>query len=284
MISSMNLHTTDRNTSDRYDESPANAALFDRFARHYDGDYRDYDDDIDLILALAAECDGPVLEMGCGTGRVALPLAAAGFRVVGVDISSKLLAVARAKLTVQGLGQQVELVQDELTRFDYPQKDFSLAVCTSNTLMHLTSAHAQMLALENACRHLTEGGLLLLDLFNPDVARLIAVQGIMELADEWDDESLGVHVMKWSVRTVDFAEQLQDTLFIYEEIAADGQTRRTVCPFLLRFLWRSEAELMLQASGFTVEDVWGDFDGDPYGENSEHLILLARKRGPRAEE
>ena len=53
--------------------------------------------------------------------------------------------------------------------------------------------------------------------------------------------------------------------------------RRTLCPFTLRFLWRNEAELMLQACGFSVDTVWGDFDGEPYAGESEHLVLLAKK-------
>lgn len=273
MIVGMNEMSFERDSSFA---SPAD--LFDRFARYYDGDYRGYNADIGLILELAEEGDGPILELGCGTGRVVLPLAEAGHNVVGVDISSKLLAVARSKLDAQGLRNRVKFIQDDLTRFDYSDQKFSLAVCTSNTLMHLVSKEAQMLALNNACRHLSEGGLLLVDLFNPDVARLVSVQGMMELADEWDDPALGAHVIKWSVREVDFAEQLQDTLFIYEEIEADGRTRRTVCPFTLRFLWRSEAELMMQACGFSVEAVWGGFDGEPYSSHSERLILLARKR------
>ncbi|MCB0022307.1 MAG: hypothetical protein KDD91_04670, partial [Caldilinea sp.] len=55
------------------------------------------------------------------------------------------------------------------------------------------------------------------------------------------------------------------------------RSQRTNCPFTLRFLWRSEAELMLRLAGFVVEDVWGDFDGSPYSSESEHLILLAQK-------
>jgi hypothetical protein len=116
----------------------------------------------------------------------------------------------------------------------------------------------------------------MLDLFHPDVARLVEVHGVMELADQWlrDD---GTEVMKWSVRTLDLAEQLQETLFIYEEIGLDGSVRRTRCPFTLRFLWRNEAELMLRLAGLQVEAVWGDFEGTPYDNQSEHLILLATK-------
>ena len=251
--------------------------VLDRFARFYDHDYRDYADDIGLILDMAEECGDPILELGCGTGRVLLPLAEAGHAVVGVDISPGLLAEARKKLDGQRLRGKVELVEGDLRTFDLAEKSFSLAICTTNTLMHLTTREDQLAALCNVYRHLGRDGLLLLDVFNPDAARLLAVNGMMELADEWVDAGSGAHVLKWCVRTVDFGEQLQDTLFIYEEVAADGMVRRTLCPFLLRFLWRSEAELMLSLCGFEVGAVWGDFDGGPYAADSEHIILAARK-------
>jgi SAM-dependent methyltransferase len=161
--------------------------------------------------------------------------------------------------------------------FDLPRKDYSFGFCTSNTLMHLTNPADQLTALRNTHRHLRKGGALLLDLFNPDVVRLNEVDGLQELADQWQDEEAGANVLKWVVRSVDWAEQLQDTLFIYEETTSGGVTRRTVCPFTLRFLWRNEAELMLRAAGFVVESVWGDCEGGEYNAASDHLILLARK-------
>lgn len=262
----------------RHQNSPENlVAALDRFARFYDGDYRDYAEDIGLILDMAEECGDPVLELGCGTGRVMLALAEAGHAVTGVDLSPALLAVARSKAGARKLRGKLTFVEGDLRTFDLPHKAFHLAVCTSNTFMHLTTVEDQLAALHNAYRHLDHDGLLLLDLFNPDVARMLAVNGVMELADEWADPQSGAQILKWSVRTVDFGEQLQDTLFIYEEIAADGSVRRSPCPFRLRFLWRSEAELMLRSAGFEVGGVWGDFDGNPYEADSDHLILLARK-------
>lgn len=257
------------------------ADLFDRFARFYDGDYRDYDDDLDAILQLAEEAGGPVLELGCGTGRVLIPLAAAGHRVTGVDVSPALLARARAKVEAAGLRARIALVQSALPGPDLPARDFALAVCTTNTLMHFTTPAAQLDLLRYAWRHLCEEGLLFLDLFSPDIPRLLAVDGMMELADRWMDAESGAEVLKWSVRSLDLAEQLQETLFVYEEIPAHGEARRTVCPFTLRFLWRNEGELMLRAAGFVVEDVWGDFDGAPYDALSEHLIFIARKPAGR---
>ena len=251
--------------------------LFDRFARFYDDDYRDYDDDIEAIVMLAAECGDPILELGCGTGRVLLPLATAGHSITGVDVSPALLARAEENLRKQGVATNVHLVKADLRTFDLPEKQFAFAFCTSNTLMHFTSPEEQVAVLRNAARHLRPGGRLLIDLFSPDLPRLFAVEGVMELADRWQDAHSGADVLKWSVRRIDVAEQLQETTFIYEEIFADGRTQRTVCPFTLRFLWRSEAELMLQAVGLRIEDVLGSFDGDPYGSDSDHLILIAVK-------
>lgn len=251
--------------------------IFDRFARFYDDDYRDYHDDIETIAVLAADCGDPLLELGCGTGRVLVPLAATGHFITGVDISRTLMDQAAQKLSQHKLVDRATLVQDDLRTFDLAQKDFAFAFCTSNTLMHLDTADEQLAVLGNAWRHLRPGGYLLVDLFNPDLPRLLAINGLMELADQWQDRVTGAEVLKWSVRTVDLGEQLQDTLFIYEEIFPDGHSQRTRCPFTLRFLWRNEAELMLRLTGFVVEDVWGDFDGSPYSSESEHLILLAQK-------
>lgn len=253
------------------------AAPFDRFARFYDADYRHYDDDLAALADLAADEGDPILELGCGTGRALIPLAAAGHTITGVDISPALLQVTEAKLRGTSYASRVTLHEADLRTFDLPNKAFAFALCTSNTLMHLTTEAEQLAALRNAYRALRPGGLLFLDLFNPDPARLLAVNGLAELADQWDDPATGAQVLKWCVRTVDFANQLQETIFIYEEILPDGQCRRTACPFTLRFLWRGEAELMLQMAGFQVEEVWGDFDGSPYSSASEHLIVLARK-------
>jgi len=256
--------------------TPSDSMIFDRFARFYDGDYRNYTDDIDAVAMLAAEWGGPLLELGCGTGRVLAPLAVAGHTVTGVDISPALLAQAAVKLDRHARAS-AQLVEADLRTFDLPHKEFAFAFCVSNTLMHLTTADDQLAALQNAARHLRPGGHLLLDLFNPDLPRLLAVDGLMELADRWQDDATGAEVLKWSVRRLDLAEQLQETTFIYEELFADGRTQRTTCPFTLRFLWRSEAELMLRLAGLVVEEVWGDFEGAPYADGCDHLILIASK-------
>ncbi len=271
------------------------ALAWSRIARFYDADYRHYDADLALIADLVADLHADtlpnrkppirLLDLGCGTGRVLVPLARAGEAITGVDNSPALLEVTRAKLSRAGvaLGEHVELLDADLQTLALPHRDYALAFCLSNTLMHLPTQAAQLDLLRRARHHLREDGLLLLDLFNPDVARLVAAHGLMELADSWRDEqaeqdaTIYTTVCKWVVRRVDWATQQQETLFLYEEIFDDGRTRRTSFPFTLRFLWPAEITLLLHVAGFEVEAVWGDFEGAPHDDASEQIVLLARK-------
>lgn len=250
---------------------------FDRFAPFYDNDYRNYSDDIQLVVDLAQDAGESALELGCGTGRVLIPLAATGCRVTGVDNSPALLALARRKAEQAGGTARLQLVEDDLRSFVLPEKGFDFAFCVSNTLMHLNSQTDQLTALRAAHAHLRPGGRLLIDLFNPDIPHLTAISGLQELADRWEDEARGATVLKWVVRRLDIAQQLQETTFIYESLFADGRVERAVLPFTLRFLWPSEGELLLEKAGFRVEEIWGDWDGNDYASESEHLIFLASK-------
>lgn len=250
---------------------------FDAFAPFYDNDYRHYTEDIQLVVDLAQDSGDRALELGCGTGRVMIPLAATGCQVTGVDNSPALLALARRKGEQAGLTPRLAFAQADLRSFGLPRQDFDFAYCVSNTLMHLTSQADQLAALRNACRHLRPGGRLLLDLFSPDIPHLSAIAGVQELADQWQDEERGATVLKWVVRRVDVAQQVQETTFIYESIFADGRVEKAVLPFALRFLWPSEGALLLEKAGFRVEEVWGDVAGSPYDSGSEHLIFLAAR-------
>lgn len=259
---------------------------FDAFARFYDGDYRDYGDDIPLVLRTARAAGCTALELGCGTGRVLLPLANDGCQVIGLDTSAALLAIARRKLAKYGYASEtaahghapVRLVQGDMTRFRLVEREIDFAFVVSNTLMHVTTQAEQLKVLACAHRHLRVGGLLLIDLFNPDVAYLEAISGIQELADWWEDEESGAQVLKWSTRYLDAARQMQETVFVYEEVFPDGSNEQTRLSFPLRFWWPDEGAMLLEQAGFAVDEVCGDFDGSPYRVDSERLIFIARKR------
>jgi SAM-dependent methyltransferase len=250
---------------------------FDRFARFYDLDYEPFQDDVALYLGFAERTGGPLLELGCGTGRLLLPLARAGFQVTGVDLSGKMLDVARHKVAVAGLEEQVRLLQADMRHVDLPQQ-FRLAFIAINSFMHLTTPEDQLAALQAWHRLLRPGGLLIVDVDNPNPQHLLEADGRVELQGRWFDPDSGATVLKLFSRTLDSARQLQHVLFVYDEVFPDGGVRRTLAPFQARYLHRFEGELLLDKAGFTPEQVYGSYDLDPYHSESERMIFVARRR------
>jgi SAM-dependent methyltransferase len=247
-------------------------------ARFFDAEYADYSDDLPLVEAYARRTGGPLLELGCGTGRLLVPLACAGYEVTGVDLSPEMLGIARAKVEAAGVAQRVTLVQDDYAEASLAGK-FRLTFVMMNTFLHLTTQAAQLRALRHWREHLAPGGLLLIDIFNPDVAQLASLDGRIEWDKTWTDTRTAATVMKFLTRTVDLAEQIIRVNLIYDEIAADGQVRRTLVPFDQRYLWRFEAELLLDKAGFALEAVYGDRMLGRFEGNSDTMILVARRRG-----
>jgi SAM-dependent methyltransferase len=249
----------------------------DRIARFFDADYADYTDDLPLVQAYAQRTGGPLLELGCGTGRLLVPLAHAGYDVTGVDLSREMLRAARTRVEAAGVADRVTLVHGDYG--DAPLAGpYRLAFVMMNTFLHLTTIAQQVRALRHWREHLAPGGLLLIDVFNPDVAQLAGLDGRIEWDHTWTDPLTGATVMKFLMRTVDLAEQRIHVNLIYDEIAADGQVRRTVAQYDQRYLWRFEAELLLDKSGYALEAVYGDRSLGPFDSNSDTMILVARRR------
>src|SRR5207249_4667681 len=117
---------------------PAGSIDFDRFARFYDWDTDTEADDLDFYRNMAARTGGPVLEVGCGTGRVLLPFAKAGTRLTGIDVSPWMLARARAELTAAVLAERVKLVEGDARTMSLDER-FRLVYIALNTFMHFTA-------------------------------------------------------------------------------------------------------------------------------------------------
>jgi SAM-dependent methyltransferase len=250
----------------------------DGVARFFDGDYADYTDDLPLVEAYAQRTGGPLLELGCGTGRLLVPLASAGYTVTGIDLSPAMLRIARAKAEAAGVAQLVTLAQGNY--IDAPLAGpYRFAFVMMNTFLHLTAQADQLSALRHWRDHLAPGGLLLIDIFNPDVAQLASLDGRLEWDKSWMDEQTGCTIMKFLTRTVDLAEQVIHVNLIYDEISANGEVRRTVASFDHRYLWRFEAELLMDKAGFALEGIYGDHSLGPFAADSDTMILVARRRG-----
>ena len=136
-------------------------------ARNYDALYgvmRDPSGDAAFYRALAEETGGPVLELGCGTGRVLLPIAALGIPCVGVDASPAMLAALRAKNPPPNL----ELVEGRMETFDLGARRFGLVTSPFRAFLHLLDVPSQLAALANIRKHLAPGGAFAFDIFDPE--------------------------------------------------------------------------------------------------------------------
>lgn len=242
----------------------------------YDLEHEAFTDDIDLLLQLADAGDGPILELGCGTGRVMLPLAEAGHEVVGIDASEPMLAVARARAA--------ELASDDLTFVQGDMADldavsagpFGMIIASLNSIMHLTTQEQQRQMIASAWRSLTPGGRLVIDTLNPSVAQLNHLLNTTHLEGSWiaDDE---VSIDKWGHRRPGDEPQTIDTLIWYDQLNADGTIRRVRTRFDLRYLHQSELALLLEIGGFQHVDWYGSYELDEWYADSDRTIAIAHK-------
>jgi SAM-dependent methyltransferase len=248
---------------------------FDAFARYYDADFGAIEDDIPFFRELARRCGGPILEPMCGSGRLLVALARAGYRVTGVDISPALLALARSRLASAGLLGQATLIEADIRQAALGGP-FGLAFIGLNSFMHLSTVADQLAALGNIHAALRPDGLLALDLFNPDLRALANYNGelVFDKALTLDD---GTCVHKFVTQQADTARQVNYVQFIYDELDAEGHVCRSVLSITLRWRFRDELEHLLSRTGFALEAVYGSYDLDDYGTASELLLAVARK-------
>ena len=258
-----------------YQSNPLVAQLYDLFIP-----YRDRLD-VKLFVDAALESGGPVLEVGCGTGRVLLPTARAGISITGLDLSEYMLDVCRAALKEEAREVQelVDLVRGDMRDFDLGQK-FALITAPFRPFQHMISIEDQIKCLENIHGHLVPGGTFILDIFNPSLESLTADNlGLERDSGSGFTTPEGIRVQRRDkIVARDHFTQVQDVELIYYLTHPDGREERIVHAFPMRYLFRYEAEHLLARCGFKVLDVFADYDKNPLGSaNPGELIFFARR-------
>src|SRR5262245_61218854 len=223
---------------------------------------RDPSGDVAFYRSLAQEVGGPVLELGCGTGRVLLPIAALGIPCVGVDASPAMLAVLRAKNPPPNL----ELVEGRMESFDLGDRRFRLVTCPFRAFQHLLTVEAQLAALANVRKHLAPGGAFAFDVFDPKLEWLIAPGDTERLDATFVQE--GVETRRYAKTRTDLAAQTMEVTFRFEPAQTDGNT--TV---RLRWFYRYEVEHLLARAGFADLTVYGGFDRRPWTPERETIVV-----------
>jgi SAM-dependent methyltransferase len=258
-----------------YDEYLSIAELYD-----YVVPYRNRQD-VAFFVEAAKESGGPVLEAGCGTGRVLIPTAQAGVEITGLDLSPHMLAVCRERLETEPgqVRSRVRLVEGDMRHFEL-SRTFSLVTLPFRPFQHLTTVGDQLACLDCIHHHLETDGKLILDIFNPWLEAL-ARQNIGEEMAEEPEFSMpdGRRVIRrHKITSRDVFNQINYTELIYYVTHPDGRQERLVQAFPMRYLFRFEAEHLLARAGFEVEQLYADYDKSPYGSKYPgELIFVARK-------
>jgi SAM-dependent methyltransferase len=237
--------------------------------------------DVDFFVEAAVESGGPVLEIGCGTGRILIPTARAGIEIVGLDLSSHMLRICREQLLdePEDVRARVQLVKADMRDFELGQS-FRLVTMPFRPFQHLTTVDDQRACLGRIRDHLVGGGRLILDLFNPSLNVLTRDDQGEELGDEPEfTVPDGRRVLRRSrFVSKDLFNQINHCELIYYVTHPDGRQERLVHAFPMRYLFRFEAEHLLARCGFELEHVYADYDKSPYGSKYPgELIIVARK-------
>jgi SAM-dependent methyltransferase len=255
-------------------------ALYDSFIADY------YDEspvvkgrlqDVSFYRDTAREFGDPVLELGCGTGRVTMALAESGKRVTGLDLSERMLerAVKKRAGLLREARERVHLIQGDMTRFDLGEK-FRLVIIPFRPLQHLLEVKQHIDCLECARKHLAPGGRLILDVFQTDAERMHDPVHMREtqVTEYRTADGRQVRVTE-RVAAFHRAEQQNDIEMIFAVKHADGKQERLVFAWPLRYFFRYEVEHLLARCGFRVSAEYGDFDRTPIHDDSPEMIFVA---------
>jgi SAM-dependent methyltransferase len=237
--------------------------------------------DVEFFIQVARDAHGPVLEVGCGTGRVLIPTALAGIHITGLDTSAAMLDVLRSKLGDENddVRSRVRLHVGDMRSFDLGET-FALVTIPFRPFQHLLTVDDQLACLATIHRHLKPGGRLVLDLFNPSIDYL-ANRPTGEILPDGPPVTLpDGRRLERSFRIVaqDRFQQVNDIELIYDVTESDGRKRRAVHAFRMRYLFKFEVEHLLARTGFSVENLYAGYDRSPYGSTYPgELIFVARK-------
>lgn len=243
-------------------------------AAWYDLLHADYDEDLGLWLSFAGRTDRPVLEVGCGTGRVAIPLAQAGHHVVGIDPSAAMLERARAR--AGAAGGRIELHEGRPQDTDLPEEHFGFVLVANDVFLYCQDGDEQVEFLQSLARAMHFNAILAIDVPGPAMHLDPSQNGQPILAFDGFDES-GQHLLVWHIRHDDAALQVRRLHIVYEVTASDGTLRRYHSEHRLRYPHRFELEYLLRIAGLVQLDVYGDYDLGPLTSSSERMIVTARR-------
>jgi SAM-dependent methyltransferase len=233
----------------------------ERIAKGYDldttmSDPAIVDPAVDFLAELAG--NGPVLELGIGTGRIALPLSRRGVSVAGIDLSPDMVAVLRAKPGAEDI--EVTVGDFATTKLE---STFTLAYLVYNTITNLLTQEEQVACFQNASSHLEPGGCFVIELMVPRLQRLPPGERFQPF--DVSPNHLGFD-------EIDVATQSGAS---YHYWVTDGRLETFVTPY--RYAWPAELDLMARLAGMRLRERWGGWHREPFDANSTNHVSVWEK-------
>lgn len=214
---------------------------------------------VELLAELAG--DGPALELGVGTGRIALPLAGRGVPVHGIDLSRAMVDRLHAKPG----GDAIDVTIGDFATARV-EKTFSLAYLVFNTIMNLTTQDAQVDCFRNVAAHLAPGGRFVVEVMVPELRKLPAGQNAVPFH---------ISDTRWAFDTYDVATQAMSSNYV---TIVDGRAEHWSIPF--RYIWPAELDLMARLAGLRLRDRWEDWTREPFtSESGKHVSVWEKPAG-----
>ena len=230
-------------------------------------------EDLPFWLELARQQGGPILELGCGSGRVLLPLARAGYHATGLERDPDMLCVLRENME-PGLEGQVELVEGDMAAFELRRR-FSLVIMPCNTYTML-SAVQRRATLDCACRHMEPRGLFAASVPNPALLRRLPRRSAAEVEESFPHPLDGEPVQVSS--GWERSKQSLTIHWYYDHLLPDGGVERVSMQASHALIPEENYQSELEGAGLRLVERYGDFDRSPYSPDAPSLILLASPR------
>lgn len=244
---------------------------------YYDWTSDGLDEDITYYTDLARRTGGPVLELGCGTGRISLAMAREGIEVVGVDRSSQMLAYAQKKASALGINKYVQWVEQDVIHLELNRK-FPLVIIPYRSFLHIIHVREQIRTLQKIYHHLTDEGMLAFNVFVPNPSDLTEMEGTYHFRGVFPIPGTTEEVEVYDTTEFNHFHQLVHVNRYYERFSKDGRSLNRIKTVLkFRYIYPTELTHLLTLCKFQIRRQYGTFTHEPFYSESKELIIEATK-------
>jgi len=237
-----------------------------RDALRYDAFVETLIDDLPFYLNQLKTTGDPVLELACGTGRLTIPIAVAGYQIVGLDLTETMLELFRQKM--ESANVEIDLVKADMRDFSLNRK-FRTIIIPFNSLLHLCDLRSIEACFSCIKNHLHPDGRLMIDIFNPAFEKLTRdLEGRYDHMEFPDPHGKGQIQLSTS-NQYDAATQINTVRFYFST-----EEHEDMIEYHIRILWPQEIDALLHYNGFKIIDKYGNYDGSPFCSSSPKQLLV----------